>query len=54
MAHADVIPELQLLRFSNPQTHKALVVGAEGGLLLGDDTPTLLSEFLRGGRMKLS
>ncbi len=54
MAHADVIPELQLLRFRNPETRKALVVGPQGGLLVGDDTPTLLSEFLRGGRARVS
>lgn len=54
MQHAEVIPELHLLRFRNPGSHKALVVGPQGGLLLGDDTPTLLSEYLRGGRMRLS
>lgn len=52
MEHADVLPEVRVLRFRNPATGQALVVGQDRGMLLGEDTDVLVSRYLRGARFR--
>lgn len=51
--HGEAIPEVGVLRYRNQNTGKALIVGSDGSMLLGDDRDVLVSRYLRGGRLRI-